>query len=102
MGYGAPYKGSKQKIAEWVISYLPEAETYCDIPYKDTDEYNTGAFDYDRFYDWACSQTQPIYISEYDMPEDRFEIVAEKEKRCTLSASNNARKTIERIYRPKQ
>ena len=82
---------------------IPENSViYCDIPYKGTDGYNTGAFDYDRFYDWACSQTQPIYISEYDMPQDRFEIVAEKEKCCTLSATNNKRKTIERIYRPRQ
>ena len=82
---------------------IPENSViYCDIPYKGTDEYNTGAFDYDRFYDWACSQTQPIYISEYDMPQDRFEIVAEKEKRCTLPAFSNKRKTIERIYRPRQ
>lgn len=51
---------------------------YCDIPYENTKKY-VGAehFDYERFYDWACRQTHPVFISSYNMPEDRFECVAE-------------------------
>ena len=26
MRYGLPYKGSKNAIAEWVVSYLPKAD----------------------------------------------------------------------------
>ncbi len=31
MNYGLPYKGSKNKIAEWVVSYLPAADTLVDL-----------------------------------------------------------------------
>ena len=31
MNYGMPYKGSKSKIAQWVIEQLPPAETFVDI-----------------------------------------------------------------------
>lgn len=31
MRYGVPYKGSKNKIAKWVIEQLPEADTFVDL-----------------------------------------------------------------------
>ena len=31
MRYGLPYKGSKNKIAEWVVSILPSGGTLCDL-----------------------------------------------------------------------
>lgn len=31
MNYGVPYKGSKSKIAEWVVSNLPEADNFYDL-----------------------------------------------------------------------
>ena len=31
MRYGLPYKGSKNGIAKWIISQLPEAEVFCDL-----------------------------------------------------------------------
>lgn len=31
MNYGVPYKGSKNKIAEWVVGNLPEAENFYDL-----------------------------------------------------------------------
>lgn len=74
---------------------------YCDIPYKNTGKYNNRSFDYDEFYKWACSQSVPVYISEYSMPEDKFECIAEKEKRCHLGDTNN-KKTIEKIFIPKK
>ena len=77
-----------------------DAVIYCDIPYANTEKYK-HPFDYERFYLWAEKQEIPIYISEYQMPKDRFVCVAEKEKRCKLSATNNSKITIERIFRPK-
>ena len=77
-----------------------DAVIYCDIPYLNTDKYK-HPFDYERFYLWAERQEIPIYISEYQMPKDRFVCVAEKEKRCCLSATNNGKITIERIFRPR-
>ena len=31
MRYGLPYKGSKNKIAEWVVNILPSGGTLCDL-----------------------------------------------------------------------
>lgn len=77
-----------------------DAVIYCDIPYLNTNKYK-HLFDYERFYLWAEKQEIPIYISEYQMPKDRFVCVAEKEKRCILSATNNNKITVERIFRPR-
>lgn len=76
-----------------------DAVIYCDIPYANTAKYK-HPFDYERFYTWAEKQEIPIYISEYQMPKDRFVCVAEKEKKCKLSATTN-KITIERIFRPR-
>ena len=76
-----------------------DAVIYCDIPSANTAKYK-HSFDYERFYLWAERQETPIYISEYQMPKDRFVCVAEKEKRCKLSSTTN-KITIERIFRPR-
>ena len=76
-----------------------DAIIYCDIPYLNTNKYKYS-FDYERFYLWSERQEIPIYISEYQMPKDRFICVAEKEKRCKLSSTTN-KITIERIFRPR-
>ena len=76
-----------------------DAVIYCDIPYLNTGKYK-HSFDYERFYLWAEKQEIPIYISEYEMPKDRFICVAEKEKKCKFSPTNN-KITVERIFRPR-
>lgn len=68
---------------------------YCDIPYKGTGEYKEGGFDYDRFYQWVTDQNHPVYISEYEAP---FQEVEAFRHRSSLSATNNKKKTIERIF----
>lgn len=77
---------------------------YCDIPYKNTGTYQRHKkteFDYERFYNWAYSQTQPIFISEYWMPEDRFVCIAEIQRRETFSPNNNSKGVAERVFVPK-
>ena len=50
---------------------------YCDPPYKNTRQYHTvGTFDFEAFYSWCEHQANPVFISEYTMPEDRFVPVA--------------------------
>ena len=96
---------SLENLERFSVDYqsvpIPDnAVIYCDIPYKGTNVYGktkTDSFDYERFYDWAIQQKN-IYISEYSMPEDRFEIVAEKEHLSTMSATNNNCRSVERIY----
>lgn len=83
------------------VEILPDSVIYCDIPYKGTREYRHDTFNHDAFYEWALRQTAPLYISEYSMPSD-FECVAEFERVSTFSATNNALRKVERIYRPKK
>ncbi len=74
---------------------------YCDIPYEGTNVYNGAEhFDYERFYDWAEHQTEPVFISSYQMPPDRFDCIQEYTHRSTLSAKANNRVT-EKIFVPK-
>lgn len=82
------------------VKIEPDSVIYCDIPYRGTCTYTDTPFDYERFYDWACTQSVPVYVSEYSMPEDRFECVREIKHRSRLSGvANNA--VTERIYIPR-
>lgn len=81
------------------IEIKPNSIIYCDIPYKDTDGYNNQEFDFDKFYNWCKNQTELLFISSYEMPDD-FISVVEFEHRCTLSATAN-NKVIEKIFIPK-
>lgn len=49
---------------------------YCDPPYKSTEERYGREFDFAGFYAWCEHQANPVFISEYTMPEDRFVPVA--------------------------
>ena len=83
------------------VKIEPQSVIYCDIPYKGTNVYDKkNTFDYERFYDWACSQTEPVFISEYQMPEDRFECIAEFAHRSLICATQNKAVT-ERLFVPK-
>lgn len=76
---------------------IPDGATvYCDPPYKDTKGYGMD-FDHEAFYGWVRSVPFPVYVSEYSMPDDFVEI-ASIGKRCSLSATNNARKTEEKLF----
>ena len=59
------------------------------------------SFDYEAFYAWCERQTNPIFISEYSMPEDRFECIMEIETTSTLCATNNNKKTVEKLFIPR-
>lgn len=99
-------RGQILPITSSVLDYeevsIPEDSViYCDIPYEDTNVYNKAeGFDYERFYQWCERQTQPVFISSYQMPTDRFDCVEEFTHRSTLSATANNLVT-ERIYVPK-
>ena len=68
---------------------------YCDIPYKGTGEYKESGFDYEKFYKWVNECQYPVYISEYNAP---FKMVYAFTHRSSLSATNNKKKTIEKIF----
>lgn len=89
------------------IDIPDDAVVYCDPPYhacdKDLYEGTAKAFDHNAFYDWCVrvSKTNPIFISEYSIEDDRFEIVAEKQKMTTMSAVKSSNVT-ERLYTVKK
>lgn len=72
---------------------------YCDIPYKDTAEYISGAFDYDKFYKWRQTQNN-IYISEYNMPAAEFREVYNIEKTVLMSPKGKRIKAVEKLFIP--
>ena len=76
---------------------------YCDPPYKDTTGYGEDCaepFCHDEFYGWCETQKLPVYISEYQMPEERFACIAEWDKVTTMAAKTTSHAT-ERLWRPR-
>lgn len=71
--YGLPYTGSKSRIAHWLI------DNWC----------------------VRVSKTNPIFISEYSIEDDRFEVVAEKQKMMRMSQFKSSIVT-ERLYTVKK
>ena len=77
-----------------------ECVLYCDIPYDKTYSYVTGGFDYERFYKWCQEKTSEgyqIYVSSYDLPEDLFVSVWEKQRYCKAT-SGSGKHVVEKIY----
>ena len=73
---------------------------YCDPPYKSTEERYGREFDFAGFYAWCEHQANPVFISEYTMPEDRFVPVAA----FTVTRKMDALKSSichEKIWRPR-
>lgn len=73
---------------------------YCDPPYKSTEERYGRDFDFEDFYSWCLHQSNPVFISEYTMPEDRFVPVAV----FTVTRKMSAKKSNicpEKIWRPR-
>ena len=88
---------SSQDYSE--IKIKQNSVIYCDIPYEGTETYFKQKFDYSRFYDWCCKQTEPLFISSYNISDLRFKCVSEFEHRSTLDAKSN-NKVTERVYMP--
>ena len=82
------------------VQIKPNSVIYCDIPYEDTQKYISGEFNHKAFYDWACEQSEPVYISSYNISDNRFEEIWSWQKVNQYSATSNFIIT-ERLYRPK-
>ena len=79
------------------VEIVPNSVIYCDPPYAGTEEYKEGAFNHVAFWQWCREQHNPVFVSEYKAPDD-FKVVAEFKHRSILSATNNAKVTIEKVY----
>lgn len=73
---------------------------YCDPPYRDTTKYKIDEFDYENFYNWCVrmSENNIVLISEYDMPQDRFECIWSKEMLTTLNNNRDNANRIEKLF----
>jgi site-specific DNA-adenine methylase len=79
------------------VEIKKDSVIYCDIPYFGTADYG-NSFSHLEFFGWASEQSEPVFISEYNIDDDRFSLIAEVELRSTLSATSNSKKCIERLY----
>lgn len=73
---------------------IDETIIYCDPPYKGTEKYQKD-INHDRFLKFAKNSPYKIYVSSYD-----FELpcVFELSHRSSLSATNNGKKVIEKLF----
>ena len=74
---------------------------YCDIPYGGTQEYDNSSklFNRKKFFDWANEQVNPVFISEYNVEDNRFICVANFKKRSLLSTDKgNGLVKTEKVY----
>lgn len=87
------------------ITNITDSVVYCDIPYKNTTGYRTSEFDYEKFYQWCIdlsNKGNTVLISEYNMPEEHFEVIWEKEHKTTVSKQADGRGVrIEKIFKVK-
>ena len=74
---------------------------YCDPPYRGKSSYSKGKrFEHDRFYAWALRQTVPVFVSEYEMPEEFVEVAA-WQKCCNMKPTSNSLRTTEKLFVPR-
>jgi DNA adenine methylase len=83
------------------IPFPENSLIYCDIPYKDTKQYDTSKnFDYEMFYDWCHAMSEDghsVFVSEYNMPPE-FECVWEKEVTNAMNQTIT-KKPVERLFK---
>lgn len=91
--------------AEVKISTPPQDTIiYADPPYKSTSEYKLcgNSFDYERFCQWCIDKAKQgyyVFISEYNMPQDRFKEVWSKD---TLANFNTIKKDCGARVKPQR
>lgn len=88
------------------LDYDPEEYKNCvfylDPPYRNTAPYSTGKFPYKEFDKWSIelAKNNTVLISEYEMPEDKFECIWSKD--TTVSITNKGdvknKKRVEKLF----
>lgn len=76
---------------------------YLDPPYRKTLSYSTGGFPYEEFDKWAIelAKNNTVLISEYEMPEDKFECIWSKDVKVAISGQGDikSKKRVERLFK---
>ena len=89
------------------LDYDPEEYKNCvfylDPPYRKTLSYSTGGFSYEEFDNWAIelAKNNTVLISEYELPEDKFECIWSKDVKVTLNAKGSMvnNKRVEKLFK---
>lgn len=95
----SPIEVFNKDYADVELPSLEDCVIYCDIPYNKTASYTTGNFDYERFYKWCQEKAfegYQIFVSSYDLPEDLFISVWEKQRHS--KALGGSKQVVEKIY----
>ena len=72
---------------------------YCDPPYAGVWKYDGREFDHASFWEWARSRDYPVYVSEYNAPDD-FMCVWHKGIAKRGKGGNSAKcgKALEKVF----
>ena len=80
------------------VEIKPNSVIYCDIPYQGTADYG-NSFNHKMFFDWANAQNNPVFVSEYQIKDDRFYLLKEISHRSTFASCGNKNIPVtERLY----
>lgn len=79
---------------------------YLDPPYSGTKKYSKSkCFKYDKFYEWCTelAKNNTVLISEYEMPEDKFECIWSKDVKVGISGQGDIKnkKRVEKLFKVK-
>ena len=76
---------------------------YLDPPYRKTLSYSTGGFPYEEFDNWAIelAKNNTVLISEYELPEDKFECIWSKDVKVGISGQGDIKnkKRVEKLFK---
>jgi len=78
------------------VEIKPNSVIYCDIPYQRTTDYG-NIFNHKEFFEWANNKQNPVFISEYNIVDDRFYLLKTFKHRTSFSASDN-NEVCEKLY----
>ena len=87
----------------WEVEIEDDAVVYLDPPYANTNGYGAkkiSDFDSERLYEWILCQKAPVFISEYEMPGDRFDCIWELKTKSYINADTPT-DSVERLFVPK-
>ena len=87
----------------WEVEIEDDAVIYLDPPYANTNGYGArriSDFDSEGLYEWILCQKAPVFISEYEMPRDRFDCIWELKTMSYINADTPT-EAIERLFVPK-
>lgn len=71
---------------------------YCDPPYEGTEGYSQTQFNHKEFYDWVASRPYQVFFSSYEISDNRFKRIWQKEKQNLMNGGDGQFTVNEYIY----